>query len=281
MALSPTQELQQIIRQKDRWLITGPEKVIKLLRELRKQVLDEIGRAAISGWQQHQLKETLAAIERAADDYTRRIQAELGIDLRKFWDLGQESVYKPLNAGGVYTGFNISRETLNVLSDFTYHKIAGVTGAAFDKIKAELTLGVLGGKTPQQVAEAVGAQLNGPSIFASIEARAETIAKTELGRVYSMAAEQRRQQAADYVDGLVKIWDHAGHPRNPRWSHLAVHGQEVPVGEPFKLRDENGYRLMYPHDPNAHISEVINCGCDAVTWKQSWGERPEGLRKAA
>jgi hypothetical protein len=220
----------------------------------------------------------LDAIERSMDEYTRRIQAELGIDLKRSWDLGQESVYKPLNEAGIYTGYNISQSTLDTLSEFTFHKIANVTNDAFSKIKAELTLGVLGGNTPQDVAKAIGTNLKDPSIFTSIEARAEVITKTEMGRTFSMAAEKRRQQAAESVDGLMKIWDHAGHPITPRLSHLAVHGQTVPAKEPFKLRDKNGYRLMYPHDPNADISEVVNCGCDAVTWVDSWGEKPAKFR---
>lgn len=268
----------RIIRQKDAGIVSGQEAMRKILAALQQQTMDELGRASLTGWDQYRLKQLLDAIERRIADYETAAGQEIARQVREMWDLGQQSVYQPLNENGIYTGFGLSRSTLEAMEDFSYHKISGVANAAWDKIKTELTLGLLGGKTPQQVAEAIGTNLKDPGVFSSIDARAEVITKTEMGRVFSEAAEQRRQQAAQYVDGLMKIWDHAGHPRQARLSHLAVHGQMVPVDEPFKLRDKNGYQLMYPHDPNADISEVINCGCDAVTWKDTWGEKPEKFR---
>ncbi len=270
--------IQEIIRQKDAKILSGQEAMQRILAEVQKQVLGELGNASISGWNEYRLKQLLDAVERKLADYGGAAGGELKDQIKKMWDLGQQSVYKPLNEAGIYTGFDLSSSTLEVLSDFGYHKIQKVKDAAFDKIKTELTMGILGGKTPQQVADAIGTNLTSPGVFSSIAARAETITKTEMGRVFSEAAERRRQQAAASVDGLMKIWDHAGHPMHARTSHLAVHGQKVPVDEPFKLVDVDGYQLMYPHDPNADISEVINCGCDAVTWMDSWGDPPKKFR---
>lgn len=270
--------IQQIIKQKDAAILTNQEAMARILEALHKQVLDEIGKASITGWDQYRLKQMLDAIERSINEYESAAGAEITRQAGKMWDLGQESVYKPLNANGIYTGFNLSQATLDALAEFSYHKISGVANAAWDRIKTELTLGIIGTKTPQQVAEIIGKDLKSPGVFSSIEARADIIVKTESGRVFSEAAERRRQQAAETVDGLVKIWDHAGHPVHPRLSHLVVHGQQVPVEEPFRLRDKNNYQLRYPHDPDADISETINCGCDAVTWKESWGAAPKTFR---
>ena len=65
------------------------------------------------------------------------------------------------------------------------------------------------------------------------------------------------EEAAKSVDGLEKMWRHAGHPRSPRITHLAADGRHVPVDEPF---DIGGVAMMYPRDPAAPSEEVINCG---------------------
>jgi hypothetical protein len=126
---------------------------------------------------------------------------------------------------------------------------------------------MMGGKTPQEVAAAIGKNLNDPSIFTSIAARAETITKTEMGRVFSTAAQKRMEEASRHVAGLEKQWIHAGHPKHARPGHEAAHGQHVPVGEPFNV---GGTKMMYPRDPAAPLDEVINCGCDHVPYHARW-----------
>jgi hypothetical protein len=138
-----------------------------------------------------------------------------------------------------------------------FHKIEGLSDSAWDKIRGELTLGIMGGKTPQEVAKAIGMNLEDPSIFTSIAARAEVITKMEIGRTFSTAAEKRMEDADKYVDGLEKQWRHVGHPMKPRLTHLAADGQHVLVNEPF---DIGGVEMMYPRDPAAPLDETINCG---------------------
>ncbi|TAN61056.1 hypothetical protein EPN18_07415 [bacterium] len=183
--------------------------------------------------------------------------------------MGIEMVDAPLSAAGIYTGFNISKSSMERLAmkDFAGHVTQNLYGDAWSKIKSELTLGVLGGKTPQEVSKAIGANLTDPSIFTSLDARAEAITKTELGRAFSMAAQSRMEEAAGYVDGLEKQWLHAGHPRMARPYHLALNGYHVPVDEPFLV---GNVAMMYPRDPKAPIGEVINCGCDHVPYHVRW-----------
>ncbi|MFZ2053614.1 MAG: phage minor head protein [Candidatus Aminicenantales bacterium] len=249
--------IKRILKDKDRAIRTGAESMLDLLEELRRQTVNELGKAALTEWKTYHLNQMLSEIESQIRSYTSKARAEAGGLLDESWNLGKTLVDAPLNQLGVSTGFALSKTLLDTLKDFTFHKIEGLSESAWDKIRGELTLGVMGGKTPQEVAAAIGKNLDDPSIFGSIARRAEVITKTEMGRVFSTAAEKRMEDAAEYVDGLEKQWRHVGHPMKPRPSHLAADGQHVPVDEPFNI---GGVLMMYPRDPAAPIEETINCG---------------------
>lgn len=275
-----TETIKKIIQQKDAKLLEGPEAMRQLLSRLREQVARDLGQAALGSWDSYSLKQTLYAIERRLADYDLSAKKEISGQVKSMWDLGQESVYKPLNEGGIYTGFNISRSSLAALENFAIKKIGRVNANLMSKIETEIHLGILG-KSPQQVSKAIGAMLpegplvvKGRTIFTNAAQRAEFITKTEMGRVFSEAANLRRAKAAEYVDDLLKVWRH-GHPKVPRPTHLAADGVAVPENKPFPVRDKNGYQLMRPLDPNADFSEVANCKCYTFTWAKRWGEVPK------
>jgi hypothetical protein len=255
--MNVSSQISRILKDKDLGIRTGTRAMLSLLEELRDQTIGELGKAALTGWDSYHLKQMLSSIESQIANFQSKAKAEAGGLLDKSWNTGKTLVDAPLATVGVSTGFAMSGTLLETLKDFTFHKIEGLSASAWDKIRGELTLGVMGGKTPQDVAAAIGKNLKDPSIFGSIARRAEVITRTEMGRVFSTAAEARMEQAAEYVDGLEKEWRHVGHPAVPRPSHLAADGQHVPVNEPFNI---GGILMMYPRDPAAPIEEVINCG---------------------
>ena len=250
-------EMKRIIREKDLMLKTGTQAMLDILKELQKQVMTELGQAALGSWNAYQLKQLLNSIEFQIANFTQKARAEASGLIKEAWGKGTSLIDDPLAVNGIYTGFAISTSVLDTLSDFVFHKIKNLSDDAWVKIRGELTLGMLGGKTPQEVAKAIGKNLTDPSIFSSIAQRAEVITKTEMGRAFSTAAQTRMEQAAQHVDGLEKQWLHAGHPKKPRTAHMAAHGQHVPVNEPFNI---GGMKMMYPRDPAAPLEEVINCG---------------------
>ena len=271
-------EIARILKDKDKMIKSGTKTMLEILEELRKQIMTDLGKAAlrvvspsgpeaITEWDAYHLKQMLSSIETQIANFSAKAQTEASGLLEESWGVGRNLVDVPLAQAGIYTGFGLSTSVLDTLKDFTFHKIDGLSQAAWDKIRSELTLGVMGGKTPQEVARAIGMNLKDPSIFTSIAARAEVITKTEMGRVFSTAAELRMEEAADHVDGLEKQWRHVGHPRVPRASHLAADGQHVFVDEAFNI---GGVEMMYPRDPAAPIDEVINCGCDHVPYHARW-----------
>jgi hypothetical protein len=250
-------EILRIISDKNRAITTGTRAMLDILNEVRKQVIDEIGRAALGSWDIYHLGQVKDSVEAQIENFKVKARAEADGLMDDIWGKGQTLVTAPLAEKGIYVGFHISSSVLDTLKDFAFHKIDGLADAAWQQIRGEVTLGILGGKTPQEVAAAIGRNLTDPSIFSSIAARAEVITKTEMGRVFSTATEMRMEEAANHVDGLEKMWRHAGHPKVPRSSHLAADGDHVPVDEPF---DIGGVEMMYPRDPGAPIEETINCG---------------------
>jgi hypothetical protein len=184
------------------------------------------------------------------------------------WEDGGDLVPEALRAGGLSVAFgHVPGPLLESLKEFSFHRIKGLTGDAFTKIRGELSLGILGQKTPQQVATSIAGGLESPGVFNSLEERAEVITQVEMGRAYSQASQISMDQAAASVPELKKQWWHAGHPKRPRQNHLALHGQVQPVDRPFVI---GSLEIDFPRSPKAPASEVIRCGCDHVPWHPTW-----------
>lgn len=263
--------IKKILKEKDAGILNGTAAMTSILGDLQKQVQAELGRAALGSWDAYQLRRMLDAIERQFGDYSSITKKEMSKNLDTAWELGEAMVEAPLKtAGEIWMGFNVSKSSIEVLAlkNFGENITQKMFGDAYLKIRGEITLGVLGGKTPAEVATAIGKDLKGKSIFSSIAARAEAITKTEMGRVFSAATQARLEEAAQYIPDLKKKWIHAGHPKVARISHKLVAAQDpIPWDEKFLV----GSTLMkHPRDSSAPISEVINCGCDCVPWHESW-----------
>ena len=66
----------------------------------------------------------------------------------------------------VMFGFGeLPQSVLETLKDFALHKIGSLGDAAWDKIRGELTLGMLGLKTPHEVMQSIIGAVDKPSIF--------------------------------------------------------------------------------------------------------------------
>ncbi len=261
-------EIQRAIRQKEAKIITGTVMMENILKALQKEVLHDLGEAAIGSWDTYKLKQMVNSLERHIADYERGGKTAIAGLLDNADELGAEMIAGAFSAAGeISTGFGISTSSLETMKDFTFHKIKDVSKSAFDKIRSELTMGIVGGKSPQEVATAIGRDLDSPSIFRTIKLRAETITKVEMGRAFSTAAQERMSTASEYVPGLEKKWLHSGHPLVARATHLAAHGRHVPVNKPFKI---GAVSMMYPRDPAAPVKEVIHCGCEHVPYHPNW-----------
>jgi len=264
-----TAEIQRLLKAKDQGILDGQSAVRGLLAEVQKQILEELLAVSSESYAAYHLRQNLASIERHLQSFESAAGRELGGLVGAAWEAGEDLVLGAGRVSGLYTGFgHVSTDLLQTLQEYSVHKIRGLSAAAFDKIRAELSLGILGQKTPHQVTQAIAGTLRSPGVFKSIAERAEVITQVEMGRAASQATQLSMDQAAASVPDLQKQWWHAGHPKRPRRNHLALHGQIQPVDRPFMI---GSLIIRFPRDPKAPASEVIRCGCEHVPWHESWG----------
>lgn len=249
------------------------KEVLKLLEKSRKRTIQnlvDVPTGPEGKWTLHHLKQLKKATEEAIVQFGKQYQTQLTDDMARIWDIGKELVDDPLDIMGV--SYKVPR------LDLTSLKIAqaGISDLAGGGLVPELTkavnlqvqLGLLGEKTPFQMMQAIGAKLDKPGPFGTIATRAETITRTELGRVQNLATSKRIQQTSAIVPGLMHQWLWSHNFVGGRPNHAAMHGRSVPAKEDFIL--PNGVKMKSPHDPGAPASEIINCGCSEVVFMKGW-----------
>ncbi len=246
------------------------EDIARLLAAARSAVR-EILADAPTDYQRWSLPRLSAEIERVMDELAREARASLGAAAGSAWEQGRSLVDRPLQAAlpeaaiGVQLPLLDTRQ-LTAMRAFMVDRIADISVQAGNKITAELGLVVIGARTPS---EAIGAVTK--ILGAGSRDRARTIVRTELGRVFSSAAQARMSQAAQRLPNLKKQWRRSG-KLHPRLHHDLADGQVRGVREKFRLQPfgRAAVELLYPRDPAAPAGETINCGCESIPYMDSW-----------
>ena len=186
------------------------------------------------------------------------------------WQAGQELVDAPIDAGLSLGGPRVRVSAilpspdvrqLRAMRTFLTDRLAGpVTTQMTGRVNAQIGLIMVGAQTPAEAADQVG------RILESTRRRARTIIRTELGRAYSTAGQERMGAAKKHLPGLKKQWRRSG-KFHSRIEHDAADGQVQDVDEPFRV---GGVDLMYPRDPAGPPRETINCGCQSLPYMGSW-----------
>lgn len=280
MATAATDILKQILIDQGRRTIDGQEALRRILEEIRKQVIGEIASAPAESFTAYRQQQMLAQLDRLLYEAEASMRVEVGRGISSSWEAGRTLLPQMAAAGSdiTLTTFGISGHVADQIKDFAWGRINAITNDAQAKIRAELTLGLLGQQTPHEVAGAIAGTLERPGVFKGISERAEVIVKTEMGRAFSMAHQASLESAADTLPEMKKMWLHAGHPKSPRIYHLHLNGEVKPVDEPFLV---GSIAMMYPRDPKAPVSEIINCGCMHVPYMAEWGTKTEFLKSWA
>lgn len=205
---------------------------------------------------EREIRLALAETERAASGTLRTAAGQA-------WEAGRQSVIAPIEAGGIsLSGMMpaINVRQLNAISTFMVKRMKDVTDEMAGKITSELGMVVIGAQGPHDAIKKITGIVGESS-------RATTIVRTEIGRTFSVAANESQTDAAKVLPGLKKRWIKSG-KINSRPEHDAADGQIVAVDEPFTLG--NGVQIMFPLDPAAPPEETINCGCVSVSHMDSW-----------
>ena len=256
-------------------LLATDREVLALLQAARGAIMEQLATLP-SDFNQWRLPQLLAQLQAVLDGATGSAAGRLDAGLRAAWQQGEDLVDNTLAAGGINVQTQLPLLNTGVLvqlRSFATLRLKDVGAEAATLIGRQLGLATIGGVTPFEAIRKIQALLGGES-----PRRATTIVRTEMGRAYALANQQRMAQAAARVPGLQKQWRRSGKIHS-RWNHDAIDGQVVDVNKPFTLPSHNGpVQMMYPHDPAAPPEEVINCGCIALPYKKNWRVATPGAR---
>ena len=257
---------------------------LAMLKDLRAQIAAEL--STVEGWEAYRLKQLQANLARLIDGYQARMTALFHNNLADASRAGIASAADPLRKAGLLASFNRPTPSLvNVALDFSARLIQEITDEMRAKIDAQLRLAILGQKSPADAMRLITQELGieaRAGVWAKrlppargIAARAETIVRTEMGRLYNLSAYSQQQAIAAVVPGLLKSWLATGDTRT-RKGHLRAHLEykehPIPYDKPFVIYDiddkgrvKGRANLMYPKDPAAPGQYTINCRCKLLT----------------
>jgi uncharacterized protein with gpF-like domain len=86
------------------------------------------------------------------------------------------------------------------------------------------------------------------------KARARTIARTETSKAVNITEAETANEA-----GMKwKTWIYTHISKVPRQAHVKLDGVRLKLNQYFNV---NGFKGLYPHDPNLPVGEIINCEC--------------------
>lgn len=234
----------------------------------------EVLAAAPTDYERWSLPQLQREIRQALDELGDQGAARISSAAGRAWELGGALVEAPIEAAGVRVSAlqQVDVRQLTAMRSFMVDRIRDIADQAANRISAELGLVVIGARAPSDAISAVTRILGESS-----RARATAIVRTELGRVFSAAAQDRMLAAGQVVPGLKKQWRRSG-KLHPRLHHDLADGVVVDVDQPFVLRPRGRapVKLMFPRDPAAPASETINCGCVAIPFMASWDVKTPG-----
>lgn len=251
-------------------------RLIELLQQVRRELSSDL--AAGPSESQYRLRQLRASVDRLMSQFEGQLAADLRASVAQAYNLGQAGVTEPLQAIGVRGAFNqVNPAQLNITLDFSAELARGISVDLRHRIDTQLRLAVLGQTEPFETMKAITRALGlkardgvwgrrrRPEVVRGVAARAETIVRTEMARIFNLAHHSQQAATAQTVPDLRKTWIATGDHRT-RISHLRAHARyrdnPIPVNEPFAV---GGALLMYPGDPAGPASETINCRCTSTT----------------
>lgn len=243
----------------------GALRLLGTLAELREEIRSTLG-AVPSDFDVYRMPQLLGEVDRQIEAWRLRAVGEVERGIEAAWHLGPEIVTASLAAAEVEIGATLlPRSLLDELSGYAAKGMEDLGPMIKQRVEATIRSAVLGGENPHEAMKAVQASLGkkvGP--FRFVNFRAETIYRTEVGRVHSMAGHLRLLDAAEKIPGMGKEWWWSNVSRT---THAAAQGQKRAADDPFSI---GGEELMYPRDPNASAENTINCGCESLPYKADW-----------
>lgn len=180
----------------------------------------------------------------------------------------------PTEIGGVPGGLvGVGRDNIEALKVAAGEHIVEVGTAIKRRVATQARAAALGLISPQEAMSEIGQFIRPIRVpivragevvghrYVGALARAEQIARTEIGRAYTTASQYQQDEIAERVPELLKQWIPVV-DKHTRTSHAAMAGSDpIPVKKSYVV---GGFPLMYPVDPSGKAHEVVNCRCVSV-----------------
>ncbi len=285
--------LNEIVKRFDNLDDQTIRRLISLLQDTRRNIATSLADNP-TDFEQFRLSELRASVDNIIDDFQSKFSTDLTKSFTDTSRIGLASVTEPLDTIGLNTSaFNaLSPQQVNIALDFSAELVQNISDDLRSSINTQLRLATLAEKTPFQamkdITKALGVNpdegifgtKNRPDVVKGVAARAETIVRTEMTRIFNLSQQTTQQEAANIIPGLLKRWI-ATADRRTRPSHRNAHRryfkEPIPVNEPFRVGNS---LLMFPGDPAGSPQETINCRCTMATIVPELGVSETPLDKA-
>jgi len=207
--------------------------------------------SAPTDWQSYHLPKLRRAIEKAMEETALALKAAAEARQGNAFAYGRAALDAPL----VAAGFNaelltpvINTRQLSAMRTFMTDRMEDVAARAVERINGQMGLVIAGAQAPTDCLNSVSLLLQGE------RGRALTVMRTEIGRAYSTATQERMDEAKPYLPSLKKQWRKSG-KLHGRVEHILADGQIRDTDQPF---DVGGEKIMYPRAPGVSAKNAIN-----------------------
>lgn len=225
---------------------------------------------APTDWQSYHMPKLKRAIEKAMEETALELKAAAELHQGRAFGFGQASLDSPLGLAGFKVDMlapTINTRQMTAMRSFMTDRMENIAARAVVKINDQMGLVMAGAQSSTDAINSIAALLQGD------RGRALTIMRTEIGRAYATATQERMIEAKQYLPALKKQWRKSGKLYG-RLEHILADGQVRETDEPY---DVGGEKLMYPRDPEGSAKNTINCGCESLAYMEAWAVRPEFL----
>lgn len=144
-------------------------------------------------------------------------------------------------------------QTESKINEGLYNSLGVDTKHLKKSISSEITRGIAGGMTTEEIARNLRNATKAPL------SRAKTIVRTESHRIQQASCYNAQQHAKSKGADVVKMWD-ATMDGDTRPMHRRLDGQIRELDEPFEI---NGMKAKYPGD-FGDPAEDCNCRCQSL-----------------
>jgi uncharacterized protein with gpF-like domain len=255
--------VRRILAQVENRELASIQRAIDLLDQVRREVIARIAEGG-SNFTATVYQQVERSINQALEKFRQDLQVQMTDDLSQMADIGAQLVDEPIKViVGTEPLISVSKEIAQVAAAYLPGLIEGITSDLRNRIAGILRRAVLGAISTQEAIDEVGRNLTDTGVFKTVASRAETIVRTEVLRIQSIATQARMQANAKKISefgwNLRREWTTA-HDANVRLAHQFADGQQVGVDENFVV---SGEELQYPRDPAGSPGNTINCRCIA------------------